>query len=546
MMEASTSKTSKDILTRTISFLKNDIQHLLDKKKGCMESEDIEAIDFEKNEKMIKLKEMTEQLKVLNEEKNKNLAFTNASRAVDSINYAGAKRKKGSYEAIEEAKKVKEQREVARDKYNDYLEYFEKYNKCDPENICGVLFLHESLLSSYGLCPYIKVENFDQDTSVIKAKLLEERKAWLLNQSDKGKLYYDLYDQLVNEKDIINYKREKEMVENEILNFIKHHLSDSQFKMYVDSIEVITQYTSAKIKTKKLKERYKELIHSVSILFNETQLNIHGFLAIKYDCVVVVNDNFKNNSTVGVFFRQQFEELLEKYIQTNSLLDEKTRYCNNVVKNLRNELYLYLTDQKKIATLNPNGKHVVQKGKFFKRWTILTEEERNDRFTSFSDFHIERFMIRENLIDSTTKNALVESLAKMLIEKYKEKMLVYKNFKWNTTKGIIEHMNVLKYNQETKEFGLSLNAGNKHKEQVKVTLKKKTSIKSIFNNVTEKITNEEILYYIVKNGAENISKEECFEKIKNKLNVKKISMDDKKKILAKYEEIVQVVKDNKE
>ena len=83
------------------------------------------------------------------------------------------------------------------------------------------------------------------------------------------------------------------------------------------------------------------------------------------------------------------------------------------------------------------------------------------------------------------------------------------------------------------------------------TLKKKVSSRTIITKDSEKIINEELLFFIltrIKNGVDTIDqkdKEIFCDTIKIKLKVKKLMLNDKTRIYKKYDEIFEIVKNNK-
>jgi hypothetical protein len=402
------------------------------------------------------------------------------------------------------------------------------------------------------MCPYVKIEisdseiwdEKDQLKEQLREQLRQKRLQWLQSQEDKGKIYYDLYKQHIERVEIKDLKEKVEKVEEDIQRFLGEHLTDQQMKIFRECELIIKEYTSTNGKTKKLKERFKDLIHNLSILFSETTLRIHEYFSIKYKVHINVNNIETSSTSLNVFTREDFEGRVIIFSELNEAIEEKERFTNNTVRNLENDLYLVLTGQKTIVT-NVTSKQVQQPGKYFKRWGVLQETERNERFQSYAQYHVTKFFIKENLHDeASVKSNLVEELSTLLIESYKSKRLIYRDFKWNTTKGYIELIKEVRYDDDAKKFGLTKKAGKRLKEDVP---RKKVSVKSNLTKQNAKVVNEEILYFIVKKGPQ-VSKEdkkECLERIKEKLNVKKIGADDREAMEAKFDEILQVVLNNK-
>lgn len=544
----------KATIENRISYLKNDIQYLIDKKKDMDKENDkdkLKQIDEKKKVKLSELKVLVQNLKeiVIEERREKqNVRELNAlHRTIDNLNYWTAKKKKTEQDVV---KTAKEKRDKAREEYNKYLQLESKYLEKDPKQIPGILFLHNSVVEKYGVCPYIKIELQEETDTEITTRVEEERKQWLESQNDQGKMYYDLYESIIERKQINALVEEKEKLEVLIEQFIKDYLEESQLDIYKDSVKLINEYISCQIKTKKIKERYKTFIHNLSILKAETGLDIATYLSIKHKHEIMINDiPCTSISKHSIQTQMLFETQLESYKTCIDSMDQKEKYVSNTLRNLKNELYLFLTNQ---GVDKSSNKQVRQVGKYFKRWSLLSEDEKRERFTSYVDYFIQKNVVQQNILEDQNLPVLSDNLVNLLCSSYKEKTLIYRDMKWNTKGGMIENINGIKYDEDKKEFYLTFKAKRqKHREP---KAKRKSSIKTVITNQNEKDINEEVLHYIVKKlqmepETEIISskedKERCLERIKLKLKVKKISADDKTYVYKKYDEIFEVVKSNK-
>jgi hypothetical protein len=514
-----------DSLLKTIDFLRKDVQFLIDKKKKTTDKTILQSIDIEKESKINKLNELSQKLKELKREKEIKQVFNK----IDSLHFSVA-HKKNTGEALDKAKKVKQIRAEYREQYAIYVEYEKKYFEMDPKDVPGILFLHESVVKKYGLCRHILFD-IQSDPEIIR----KERLDWLATQDDKGQEYFDLYKKVIKEVEINKLIENRGIIEEEFMIKLESILSESQNNIYQKSLEIITEYTECNIKTKILKERFKTLIHNLSILYHETGIPFHEFWSLKYKCNIVINNiNSKDsNNPIQKITSYEFEDLLAKYRDIIADIDIKTKYNLNTKRNLTNELYLlYLNNSKKQEV-------VIQTGKYFRRWAVLSEAERNERFHSFADFFIRKKYTEKSDED---KCDLIEKLSSLLISSYKEKKLIYRDFIWNTSKGMIENIKVLQYLDDG-SVTLSHKAGKEYTPR-------KVSVKTIFTKDNDKIINEEILYFIVTKVNEShltkIDKEQCAEKIKNKLKVKKLTTKDKGLLDHKIEEIYEIVQANKE
>lgn len=563
----------KERLNQQINDIKVDIQYLLDKKKTTKKNtEEYTKIESMRLEKMDTLHSLHNELKNINSElrkiKQSEYEINKASREIDSLQYFTAK-KKNNENALSKAKEEKIVRDEARKKYLEYLEEQRLYFERDPTEIPGILFLHEKILNEYGLCKYININinnnnNNSNNEHLNKTKFLHDnRKLWLDSQKDAGKLYYDLYGDIFLKKSLESNLSKKQEIEDTIENWLKNNMEELQYKLYVSTINMIEEYTKTNVKTKKIKEKYKILINNLSIIYSETTINIHEYLSLKYNTHFLINQlNLSNNNnrminvTYFTIYLDEYKSILEKIIQ-------KEKYITNTIKNLKNELYLYLTKQKRFDSVE--NVQIKQIGKYYKRWKDLNKLEREERFESFSKYYIEKYMINKGILSEIDKEKTINQLTELLKSNVNMK---YRDFVWKTKLGIIESIKILKYNQETSEFYLlkqddkdkNKNNNKNSEESTEVTeenkqntknKKKRISNKSIITKDNEEKINEEILFYIIKkkisdlvDEQQNEQKNIFLERIKNIFRIKKLSISDKELIIQKYDEILSVIKMN--
>ncbi len=559
---------SKEVLTRTVDHLKKDVQYLIDRQKDVHSTDkELHAkLNEEKKAKMKELNNYTSRLKAAvaqqRKEAQKQKQANIVARAVDTLDYHTAKKTK-SQEVMEKARNAKVSREQARQQYAEYTKYESEYLKHDPEDVPGLLFLSEAVLDKYGICPHIRI-NITYDESVdasLKTITRDRRKDWLDKQDDKGRTYYELYDKIILQQELIELKSQLEKCSSTIESFIVSSLNDIQFQLWSECCEFAEEYVKCSIKTKRLKERFKTLIHKLSVIKAETTLSVHEYLSSKLDYNFVVNTlphkSTESDKIHQVIYREQFDEMLRDFITKKEAVDQKAKYVNNMMRNFKNNMYMFLTDQKTFSTTQMlrGTKSVSQAGKYYKRWTALTQEEKDERFYAFSDYHIEKHLVQSNIMPKEEKPAQVAKLAELLKNAYATKHIIYRDFSWVTKRGIIENVKLLRYDKDKQEFFLAKTfrkvPETDDNDNVKKS-KKKVSQQTIFSRDNENKINESVLLYIVQkfgNGdvpsMDKADKEKCIEIIKDKLKVKKITASDKVIISKKFDEIFEVVKANK-
>jgi len=581
----------KQHLLQQIDNLKTDIQNLIDNRKNLDKKEDIESYNALKQKHMGQLKSLNDKLKeiVRNEryESQKQNEISMLSKAIDNMEFGGAK-KKNNRLAIDKAKQDKQQRDSIKMKYLEYQEAEKKYLQYDSKKYPGSLFLSKNILKSYGLCPYLDLD-LNNLESIDKDLLDKNRLSWLQEQSDNGSLFFDLYDDLIDKKNLIELRKTKLQYETDINDLLKQSLTDSQNEYLQKSIVFLEEYVNCMIKTKRIKEQFKIMINNISILFSETNLEIHSYLSIRFNITLVVNiiDSEKKISNFdrlqSSIIVENFNNHLEKYKTINESESKKEKYVTNTLNNLKLDLYNYLTDKQnfiKNENILSKKSSVTQVGKYFDKWSSLSKEQKLERFESFSIYYIDKHLIETRLLDTSFRDTFANTLYNLLKDAFESKQLFYKNISWNIKKGVIDYVKILQY--EDKVFKLNVpdrtadkvtndqtadkindqtdkvndqkdKVENKINDQTDKAVKintKKVSTKQIITKDTEKIINEDLLHFILKriqSGVNEISEQDIetvLERIKIRLRVKKLSTKDTSYISDKYREIFEVVNNN--
>ena len=233
---------------------------------------------------------------------------------------------------------------------------------------------------------------------------------------------------------------------------------------------------------------------------------------------------------------------VERYKLINKEIVSSEKFISNTKLNLKQLLYEHLYT---ISNLK-----YVQVGKYFKRWSVLTNTEKLDRYKSFAEYFIYKYLIETKLVEyeDCKTTDLIINLQNILEEKSTK--IKYKNIKWDVQKGVIFQISCLRYNVLNGEFTIMINEENKSPEIEKV--KKKTIQRTILDNNTIKVINEDILYLIIyskKNNQLNLEnikqlREKIIEKLKRKLDLKRISISDKLKINKTFDEIYNIIIEN--
>lgn len=589
----------KQKLIDEINNLKTDVQSIINSK-----SKEQSELTL-KTTKIKMIKKLTQELQTICKKEKESRQMVKdqerVMRMADSRDFQVAKQNK-SKAAMDKAKSAKEQREESRLIYESNLELEQKYYSKDPEEYPGFLFFHDRILKEYQyICPDVL---FDVDETT-KEDIEKRRSEWLVKQKDNGMLYRSLFNEIVKQDAINKLNDQKQQLITDQNGIITTILGESQSKIYEKCITFLSEYTECKVKSKKMRERYKIMINDFSILFSETGLEIHKYQGCLNTIDILIND-IDSNKNHDIYIADVFNRNAEKLAVLVEEIRTKLKYYDNTIRNLKNELYMYLTKQKTLEALFEPvvKKEIKQAPKYFRRWIKLTNEEINERFESFSKWYIEKFLVYPGYICEESKIIKIEELTTMLTNAYEKKLMVYRDFSWITKKGIIEDVKILRYEKESNVFTLAFTKQQKKSKQerreeqerniqlkqqrqangetVTTSTKTKSSSRSIFTKDNEKHINEEVLKYVVqhledilvvkqnvqtlkdtvsKNKQDKQNKKNelseiktrldnhylaCVDRIKLKLKVVKIIVKDREQVKKKFDEMVLAIISSKE
>ena len=411
----------------------------------------------------------------------------------------------------DDTKLLNQKREESRLEFERFSRFKKEYFENDSSVYPAYLFLEESVISSYGICPHLDINEPDFEN---------KRKDWLLIQYDKGDVYLKLYSVYKNNK--TQYQQDSLEKIEIIEEFIDINLTDSQKVLYKDCQIILEEYTTCKCKNKTVKEKFKLALHSLSIITNETGLHIYKWLEVKYSVILIINQTNTNSYNNDTFLNliSQFSSLQETNYKRERLIINKTN-------TLKEQLYQELNKTKRL-------------GKYFKKWSSLSLEEQNDRILDYCN----------------TSKYNTDKLYELLLKSDREQL--NKLIRWNIKSGFVNQILNIKQN-ENGELSLE------YKKSIK-----RISKKTILNKDNDKTINEELLYIICTrldlnketiDGVENSTSEneirdeiqdeiqddiqdDIIFRVKTKLKIKKLSNDDKSALLTRYKEMLNIIKEH--
>lgn len=534
-------------INKRISYLKNKIQEIITKSSSFTDKEQIDMLNSKKQEYMLEFENAMKQLKLYKSENAKNKEIKKVMRINDSIVYHKIKNKPNSAELLEE---IKINREKAQKEFEEMVNIEKEYHDKEKElcpNIPGFLFFHKDIIDSYDICPYI----------ILTDDVYNNRLNWLNNQKDNGKLYYDLYDKFINKVEHTLFLEQKTELIKFFCNTHKEYLSSNNYELLQLTEFYIKDYISLVIKTKKLKDKFKIIINNISNIVIESGFNIDQYLSCHYGLYIPINKDkvhTKKDNTENLHIPSSCNNIYnDKIIEYKNLLESienSSKYLYKMCNNLKQDLHQYIYNQNHVKK-----KSISQAGKYFKKWSKLTDDEKLDRYYSFIEYYIKKYLAEPGLININDIETSINCVKKLINDNIHK--IKFKNIKWNIKTGVIEKIYSLKFKEEDKSFYI-ITQKESTKEEQEIKVKKISSKKALINKETEKIINEELVIYILylknnnKLNIPNVSKDinlkllkqEFLDKIKNKLHVKRITGNDKHQINNKFDEIYSIIVNN--
>lgn len=531
---------NQNLLNQRITFLKNNIQEIINKCSSSSDSEFIETLNKKKKEYMLELDSALKELKLSKDKIRKEQELKRVIRINDSMVYHRVKNKSNANELMSELKKKREQAQNDFEKMTSIEnEYIVKEQELCPE-IPAFLFFHKDIIDIYGICPYI----------ILNDNVKENRLNWLSNQNDKGELYKNLYNKLILKTEYNSLLNQKDDMENYFKNLHTDYLNKSQYNLLETSEEYLKEYIHSNIKTKKIKDKFKIIINNISNIVIETGLNINDYISYLYNIHIPINIR-KEQENIELLCTDKFLSKIynDKIIEYKNIIDSienSQKYLNNTQNNLKQELYQYIYNK-----LHVKKKSLSYNGKYFKKWSELSDEEKLERYYAYLEYFINKYLVEPELIEENEIIPTINIVKKLITDNFKR--LKFKDIKWNIKRGIIEKIIPLKFKEEDKTFYI-IEKDTEQDKSVSSSCKNKkvSSTKSCINKETEKIINEELVIYIIQlkknkklnmNDIKNI-KDNFIEIIKTKLHIKRVTVNDKIEVFKKFDDIYNIIINN--
>jgi len=405
------------------------------------------------------------------------------------------------------------------------------YYAQDVTEYPGWAFLLGAVVNAYGICPYLNVKDKDNRT---------RRATWLSNQHDQGHLYYDAVYRLSDQQLLSNLETELDSLKMKMRDLVVQTLEELNADaakriagydvrsdddvFFIDHDELIGSIRmrkEAKSQNNKMKESWNRTLRILNHIIVTKGVDFGKYVHAVYGYLV----RYKP----------------PRHVVTNGLLNpqfEALHECFNVATNQLNNLRYTMKKEKeeaeqRLATLIRQKFQIDQVGRYYKKWSSLTPDKKEERVKSYCDWYVRK---NDKPID------LSEKMKNFVMEKLESKDLRIMNIKWEHDLGVITNINVTVNDDNSFELG---KRAPRILKSTKKTSKKKRD--ELFQTVAERKlmqrTNRLLLFELIK--GQTLNKEIVLSTVLHNLHTRMIHENNMMDYLsATYDTMLDVIRKN--
>lgn len=393
---------------------------------------------------------------------------------------------------------------------------YKEYEERDDPVYPGWTFLLKDVVKAYGICPYLNV--WDPGCHA-------KRQTWLEGQPDAGQAYASSVTQMSDESVLADIERDMVCIKSSIESYVRSvvervHLPDEA--TFESLIENVCKRRDAKSQNKKSKECWAITLRCLDVLAQEAGIDFAKYVHIH----------------TGYHFKYRVPELSKEAVDTTfTQLSEKYTQAQGRLHSLRIQRERECASAKKhLASLILDNFRIEQVGRYWRRWSALTPEKREERISSYCYWYMRQ---RDLSV------LLAEQMKDFIIGKLEAKELKVHNtgLDWNGKQGIVVTVPVT---YEDDGFRLITDMSS----TARASKKKRSSKRKghdIFLSDSDKDVqtraNRLLLYEILRTGC--VHRDKVVSMVMRNIRTRKLSTNGLRGYLGnKFDEIVGVIKAN--
>ncbi len=351
-----------------------------------------------------------------------------------------------------------------------------QYEAKDNTQIPGWSLLLKDVVKAYGVCPFLNVWDDECNT---------RRATWIASQQDGGEAYRAAFT-LMTDEDLVAEMEAQ-------VTFTRHRLEIHTRKL-VDAIsladglnfdellENVYKRRDAKSQNKKSKECWARTLECLNTVAREARVDFAKYVYVQtgYHFRYKVPETPDINAKpMDAAFIEIYDSFIQLQTQLHSLRLMRDRERTNA--------------KKQLSTLIVNNFQIEQVGRYYRRWTSLSDEQKDERIASYCHWYMR---------EQGHSVVAAESMSRYIHEKLAKKELKISSsgLDWNGKQGLIVNV-ALAYDRAQATFSLTSETSRTIKKKRPVKKKNEDIFQTEMGRLVQARANRLMLYEIVKTGC---------------------------------------------
>lgn len=350
-----------------------------------------------------------------------------------------------------------------------------QYEERDNPKIPGWSLLLKDVVKAYGVCPFLNV--WDDECN-------KRRPSWIEKQSDDGAAYHAAYKLITDdvqpaemEAEIVSTRRSMDEYTRNLVRSVSLP-GDMQFN---DLLENVYRRRDAKSQNKKSKDCWLRTLECLDIIARTVRIDFAKYVYVQtgYHFRYRIPESDDKAEPMNATFINFYDSFVHLQTQLNSLRLTREREMINA--------------KKQLAMLILNNFQIEQTGRYYRRWTALSAERKEERIASYCHW----FMREQG-----QSVVVAEAMASFITSKLARKELRVSNtgLDWNGKQGLIVNVAVA-YDPLTAVFSLTNDTVKPLKKKRPNKKKNEDIFQSDKGRLIQARANRLMLYEIVKTGC---------------------------------------------
>lgn len=294
-----------------------------------------------------------------------------------------------------------------KNKLEEQVKSLEDYSLHDSIEYPGWTFLLPDVVKAYGICPFLNV----YDTECIQRRI-----TWLHSQSDEGATYVDVVNRITDDSRLENLQKQIAEIKHDLIHHVKSRVKTMELSDgfdYDKLLDNIRMRKETKSQNKKVKDTWNLTLKVLDGICQDYGIDFSKYVNIIYGYVLRYKAPPVNNKDpIFDTLIKDFTDTLSQW-QAEKLLRENE--CGEA--------------QAQLANLIKSSFNIDQMGRYFKKWSSLTQEKKEERIHSYCEWYTRKHQKPLGFADE---------MYTFILQKLATKEMRITDIKWDSKLGIIK------------------------------------------------------------------------------------------------------------